>query len=148
MKTEHPLLSDEDFILKMKDNMTMSIGTLKKENIFVDQMRQKNLKFELRNFTIHYSISTDRERKGKKINLENKIIKVFEKDLEENEHNQEYLNCKRKLNVIFDQNVEGIKVRSVNGEKGEGEKNSILLESLKKLCHTKQTYFLTSFVSV
>ena len=128
--------------------MTMSIETLKKENIFVDQMRQKNLKFELRNFTIHYSISKVRERKGKKINLENKIIKVFEKDLEENEHNQEYLNCKRKLNVIFDQNVEGIKVRSVNGEKGEGEKNSILLESLKKLCHTKQTYFLTSFVSV
>lgn len=90
----------------------MSIETLKKENIFVDQMRQKNLKFELRNFTIHYSISKVRERKGKKINLENKIIKVFEKDLEKNEHNQEYLNCKRKLNVIFDQNVEGIKKRS------------------------------------
>ena len=41
-----------------------------------------------------------------------KIKQVFEQDLEENKHNQEYLDCKRKFNDdIFDGNVESIKIR-------------------------------------
>ena len=52
-----PLLLDEDFVLKMKDHIPMSIEILNKENIFGDQMRYDVLKFEIRKFSIHCLIS-------------------------------------------------------------------------------------------
>ena len=70
----------------MKDQIAMSIETLNQENIFDDQMRWQFLKFEVRKLSTHCSISKTGERKGKGIILENKI-KVFEQDLEENQHN-------------------------------------------------------------
>ena len=63
---------------------------------------------KVKNNKVHYSIFTiskTRERKSKRIVLENNI-KVFK------ELNQEYLNCKLNLNNIFDQNAEGIKIDS------------------------------------
>ena len=59
------------------------------------------MKFEIRNFPIRYAISKTRERKDERVVLEQKI-KVFEQDLEKKEHNQEYLDCKRKLDDNFD----------------------------------------------
>ena len=95
----------------MKDHIATSIEILNKENIFGDRMRWEFLKFEIRKLSIYYSICKTRERKGKRIVFENKI-KLFEQDLEENGHNQEYLDCKQKLNDIFDRNVKGVKIRS------------------------------------
>ena len=40
--------------------------------------------------------------------LENKM-KTFEENLTKNESNQDYLKCKRDLNYIYDQKLEGIK---------------------------------------
>ena len=59
------------------------------------------MKFEIRNFLIRYAIFKTRERKDERVVLEQKI-KVFEQDLEKKEHNQEYLDCKRKLDDNFD----------------------------------------------
>ena len=63
----------------MKDHVAVLIETLRKENIFDDQTRWEFLKFEIRKFSIHYSISKTRERKGERIIAENKI-KVLEQD--------------------------------------------------------------------
>lgn len=49
------------------------------------------MKCEIRNFSIHCSIPKTRERKDERIILK-QTIKVPEQDLEEKEHNQEYLN--------------------------------------------------------
>ena len=77
----------------MKDHITIPMESLNNENIFDDEMRWKFLKFEVRKFSTHCSVSKTEERKGEGIN-----IKGFEQDLEENQHNQEHLRCKRKRN--------------------------------------------------
>ena len=89
------------------------------------------LNFEIRKFSIH-NFPT-RERKCEKVILENKI-KVFGQDSEENEQNQEYVDCKRKLNDIFDRNVKGIKIRIKCKWYEEGEKNSKFFLNLEKNC--------------
>ena len=60
----------------------------------------------------HYSIFEARKRKIERTNLEENETKSFVHDLEENEYIQEYLECKRKLNNIFDYHIEGIKIVS------------------------------------
>lgn len=82
---------------------------------------------KVKNNKVHYSIFTiskTRERKSKRIVLENNI-KVFK------ELNQEYLNCKLNLN-IFDQNAEGIKIDSKCKQYEEGEKKSKYLLNLER----------------
>ena len=49
------------------------------------------------------------------------------------ERNQECLDCKRKLDDIFDQKVESIKIRSKCKRYEEGEKNSKFYFNLGKL---------------
>lgn len=51
----------------------------------------------------------------------------MKQDLEEKERYQEYLSCKRKLIDIFDQNIEGIRIKvvSVNGRHGMMKENKI-----------------------
>lgn len=112
--------------------MAMSIKILDKENILDNQVRWDISKFEIGKFSIHYSISKTRERKGERIILETKI-KAFEQDLEKVERNQEYLDCKRKLDDIFDQKVESIKIRSKCKRYEEGKKNSKFYFNLGKL---------------
>ena len=83
---------------------------------------------KVKNNKVHYSIFTiskTRERKSKRIVLENNI-KVFK------ELNQEYLNCKLNLNNIFDQNSEGIKIDSKCKQYEEGEKKSKYLLNLER----------------
>ena len=83
---------------------------------------------KVKNNKVHYSlftISKTSERKSKRIVLENNI-KVFK------ELNQEYLNCKLKLNDIFDQNAEGIKIDSKCKQYEEGEKKSKYLLNLER----------------
>ena len=106
----------------MKDRIAMPIAALNKENIFDDQMRYEFLKFEITKFSIYCLVSKTRERKNKKNMLENKV-KFLEQDSHKNEHKQEHLDCKQKLNDIFDQNVEDINIRSKCKRYKEGEKN-------------------------
>ena len=108
----------------------MPIETLKYIYIFDDQMGWGFLKFEIRKFSIDYSISKTRNSKGEYIILENKF-KVFEQDLEKNKHNQKYFDCKRKLNNIFDRDVEVIKIRSKCHWYEKEKKIKIFLESWK-----------------
>ena len=123
-------MSDEDFVLKMKDHIAISMETVHKDNI-LNLMVRKILKFEIKKFSIYYSVSKTREKKGERIILENEI-KAFKEDLEENKCKQEYLDCKRKLNDIFDQNGERIKMRSKCKCYEEGEQNSKFLLNIEK----------------
>ena len=63
--------------------------------------------------------------------LENKM-KTFEENLTNNESNQDYLKCKRDLNYIYDQKLEGIKIRSkCNWYKDGGESSKSFLNMEK-----------------
>ena len=63
--------------------------------------------------------------------LENKI-KTVEENLTNNENNEEYLKCKRDLNYIYDQKIEGIKIRSKCNWYEDGEKSSKVFLNLEK----------------
>ena len=58
---KNSLLPEKDFVLKIKDYIAMSIEILNKESIFDDQIRQGFLKFEMRKFCLHYSVSKNRK---------------------------------------------------------------------------------------
>ena len=57
--------------------------------------------------------------------LENKM-KTFEENLTNNESNQGYLTCKHEPNYIYNQQLEGIKIRSKCNWYEDGEKSSKL----------------------
>ena len=71
----------------MKDCTAISIETSDKESIFDEKLRWK---FEIRKFIIHYSISKTRERKNKRIVLENNI-KNFKEGLEKKTNTTKYI---------------------------------------------------------
>ena len=62
--------------------------------MFVDQIRWKYLKYEIRKISIHFSVSEAKKRNKEIKNLENKI-KTIEEDLANKESNEVYLKCKR-----------------------------------------------------
>ena len=80
-------MSDEDFVLNMKDCTAILIETSDKEGIFDDKLGRK---FEIRKFIIQYSISKTRERKNKRIVLENNI-KDFKEGLEKKTNTTKYI---------------------------------------------------------
>ena len=63
--------------------------------------------------------------------LENKM-ETFEEDLTNNESNQDYLKCKRDLNYIYDQKLEGIKITKKCNWYEDGQKSSIFFWIWKK----------------
>ena len=69
--------------------------------MFNDQMRLE-FQFEIRNLFLR------NQKKEKKIE---KKVDIFEKHLEENKLNQEYLNCKQEVEGI-NKEIQGIKIRS------------------------------------
>ena len=73
--------------------------------------------------------------------LENKM-KTFEENLTNNESNEDYLKCKCDLNYIYDQKLEGIKIRSKCNWYDYGEKSSMFFLNLKKIepSKTKHVY--------
>ena len=63
----------------MKDHIHISIETLQEENVSDGRMRYKCLKFEIRKFSIFFSISKIKEHTGVRIFLENKNKRFLKK---------------------------------------------------------------------
>ena len=115
----------------MKNHIATTTIFLHEENIFDDQMRWEYLKYEIRKFSIHFSVSEAKKINNEMKTLENKI-KTVEENLTNNENNEEYLKCKRDLNYIYDQKIEGIKIRSKCNWYEDGEKSSKVFLNLEK----------------
>ena len=75
----------------MKNNIATTTIFLNEKNIFNDQIRWEYLQYEIRKFSIHFSVSEVKKRKKEMKTLENKI-KAFEENLTSNESNEDYLN--------------------------------------------------------
>ena len=122
-KFNSSLSSNKRFVRNMKNHIATTIIFLNEENIFDDQIRWEYLKYEIRKFSIHFSVSEAKKINNEMKTLENKI-KTVEENLTNNENNEEYLKCKRDLNYIYDQKIEGIKIRSKCNWYEDGEKSS------------------------
>ena len=130
-KFNSSLSSNKRFVRNMKNHIATTIIFLNEENIFDDQIRWEYLKYEIRKFSIHFSVSEAKKINNEMKTLENKM-KTFEENLTNNESNEEYLKCKRDLNYIYDQKIEGIKIRSKCNWYEDGEKSSKVFLNLEK----------------
>ena len=93
-----------------------------------NQSKWEYLKYEIRKFTINFSKNKAKSKRKEKAFLENKINKL-EQVLDDNNNNKiDYEICKGKLNEIYDDISNGIKIRSKCNWCEYGEKSSKLLE--------------------
>ena len=92
----------------MKNHIATTTIFLSEENIFNYQTRWEYLKYEIRKFSIYFSVSEAKKRNKEIKTLQNKI-KTFEENLTNMECNEDYLKCKCDSNHIYDQKKERYK---------------------------------------
>ena len=82
----------------MKNHIATTTVFLNKKNIFDDQIRQEYLNYEIRTFSIQFSVSDDKKGHEEMNNLDSKMKILKENLTTNNEGNQNYRKCKRDLN--------------------------------------------------
>ena len=131
-KFNNSLTSNKDYIEKMKKHIAFTLEVCDKENICNGQVKWEYLKYQIRKFTIDYSKKHAKQLRLERTQLEDKL-KHFEKtitlDLNENE---EYNECKSKLEDIYQIKVYGIRTRSKCNWYEHGEKSSKFFLNLEK----------------
>ena len=113
----------------MKNHIATTTIFLNVENKFDGEIRWEFLKYEIRKSSIYFFVSEAKKRNKEMNTLENK---TFEGNLTNNEGNEDYLKSKRDLNYIYDQKIEGIKIRTNCNWYEDGEKSSEFFLNLEK----------------
>ena len=94
----------------MKFHIKSTLETLEIEGITDLQVRWEFLKYEIRKFPTEFSKLRAKNTEKEKMLLENKL-----KKLENNTNcmeNVEYIDCRNKLDKIYEQKINGIRIRS------------------------------------
>ena len=128
---------NSDFQTKMKFHIKSTLETLEIEGIRDPQVRWEFLKYEIRKFSIEFSKLQAQNTKKEKMFLENKL-----KKLENNTNcmeNLEYIDCRNKLDKIYEQKINGIRIRSKCDWYEHGEKSSKFFLNLEKTRSTQST---------
>ena len=140
---------DSDFQARMKFHIKSTLETLEIEGIRDPQVRWEFLKYEIRKFSIEFSKLQAQNTKKEKMFLENKL-----KKLENNTNcmeNLEYIDCRNKLDKIYEQKINGIIIRSKHDWYQYGEKSSqstirnITKDKKKLTCHKRINQELFDF---
>ena len=114
---------NSDFQTKMKFHIKSTLETLEIEGISDFQVRWEFLKYQIR------KISIFQNTKKEKMFLENNL-----KKLENNTNyieNLEYIDCRIKLDEMYDQKMNGMRIRSKYDCHEYGEKSSIFFLNLE-----------------
>ena len=136
-KFNNSLSMNSDFQTKMKFHIKSTLETLEIEGINDLQVRWEFLKYEIRKFSIEFSKLQAQNTKKEKMFLENKL-----KKLENNTNcmeNLEYIDCRNKLDKIYEQKINGIRIRSKCDWYEYGEKSSKFFLNLEKTRSTQST---------
>ena len=121
----------------MKNHITSSLKNFDEENIRNEQIMWETLKYETRKFSKNFSKQISLESNKERQAFE-KRVKDFEHDIQNLDDIHEYLTCKNKLDTIYDDIVNGIKVRSHCDWFESGEKSSnVFFFNLEKHRATK-----------
>ena len=98
------MLSNDEYLYKLKSHISDSIGNLDQNRIKDDEIRWKYIKFEIRQFSVTFS-----ENFSKSLNVERELpeknLKDFEKPGSSYSGNEDYIACKTKLDNICDKKV-------------------------------------------
>ena len=109
-KFNNSLSMNSDFQTKMKFHIKSTLETLEIEGIRDPQVRWEFLKYEIRKFLIEFYKLQDQNTKKEKMFLENKLEKL-DNNINYIE-NLEYIDLRNKLDKIYEQKMNGIKIRS------------------------------------
>ena len=120
------------------------------------QLKWEHLKYEVRKFTINYTKQIAKEKRQRRIKLENQL-KIPKKNLDELDNLSKYNNIKNELDAIYDNITEGIRIRNkcnwyelrekstkffLNLEKQPGSQNTIKKLIVEDKKTTDQTHIL------
>ena len=127
-KFNKSLLKKSIFVTKLRD----LIDQFKNNNIHTADKRLswELLKYEIRKFSIEFSKKAAKERKATQLELETRL-----KELESTDNyleNDEYVTKKINLEKIYDDYIEGVRVRSKCNEYELGEKSNKYFLNLEK----------------
>ena len=114
----------------MKTLIKHVLYNLDQDNIVDPQFRWEYLKYEIRKFSIHFSKGIARNKKIERTYLENKL-----KTLENSPNfvnNPEYIETYEKLDKIYQEKANGIRIRSKCNWYKHGEKSSKFFLNLEK----------------
>ena len=128
---------NSDFQTKMKFHIKSIQENLEIEGIRDPKVRWEFLKYEIKKLSIEFSKLQVQNTKKEKIFLENKP-----KKLEDNTNyieNLEYIDCRNKLDKIYEQKINGMRIRSKSDWYKYGEKSSKFFLNLEKTRATQST---------
>ena len=108
-KFNNSLTSNDDYVEKMKNQISETIRMLDQDKITDKHLRWEFLKYEIRKFTINFSKKLVKEE-NKDRNLLEKELKKREKNRNNFQANEYYLECKQKLQNIYTKKVNGIRL--------------------------------------
>ena len=130
-KFNSSLITNNNYVDQMKNHINATLKCLDEENIIDEQLRWEYLKYEIRKFTVQFSKENAKKMKLERVCLENRI-KHLESDLKNQNGNEEYDECKNKLEQIYQEKVDGIRIRSKCDWYEYGEKSSKFFLNLEK----------------
>ena len=110
-KSNNSLVSNDVFIQKCAEHIQKVKEQLNSQTHFCDETKWEILKYEIHLSTISFSKNLTQLRKKEQSVLENRL-KILESDLNSNKVLEKYNKCKNKLEMIYENIAEGIKVRS------------------------------------
>ena len=129
-KFNKSLIKNENYREQMKTLIKHVLYNLDQDNIVDPQFRWEYLKYEIRKFSIHFSKGIARNKKIERTYLENKL-----KTLENSPNfvnNPEYIETYEKLDKIYQEKTNGIRIRSKCNWYEHGEKSSKFFLNLEK----------------
>ena len=129
-KFNNSLTANDEFVEKMKIYIKDILENMDKENIIDEQLRWEFLKYEIRKFSIIFSKNLAKIKKIETSSLESKL-KLLE-TTEKFDSNSEYIECKNKLEQIYSEKANGIRIRSKCDWYEYGEKSSKFFLNLEK----------------
>ena len=129
-KFNNSLTANDEFVDKMKIYIKDILENMDKENIIDEQLRWEFLKYEIRKFSIIFSKNLAKIKKIETSSLESKL-KLLE-TTEKFDSNSEYIECKNKLEQIYTEKANGIRIRSKCDWYEYGEKSSKFFLNLEK----------------
>ena len=129
-KFNNSLTANDEFVDKMKIYIKDILENMDKENIVDEQLRWEFLKYEIRKFSIIFSKNLAKIKKIETSSLESKL-KLLE-TTEKFDSNSEYIECKNKLEQIYTEKANGIRIRSKCDWYEYGEKSSKFFLNLEK----------------
>ena len=135
-KFNNSLLLNENYTVSLKKLISDTKTKFNSDDFADSQVKWEFLKYEIRKFTIEFSKRLARDQRRKKNSLEAKLI-TLENDLNTSKCLQDYNECKRELDEIYEKIAEGIRVRSRCQWYEEGEKSTKFFLNLEKF-HGRQ----------